>query len=108
MFGNWGITVYILCCLTRLVTKGWIRVGGILAALFGIYYLGASYGDNRGWGVDGFYWATVIGRVLLFVGFSFIVFAGELPTTLMIPALVNLWGALNMAKGLTQVTPLEA
>jgi hypothetical protein len=47
-------------CQRSAVTCGWIRVGGILAALFGVYYVGAAAGDAYG-SFQPIYAATVVG-----------------------------------------------
>ena len=76
---------------------GWIRVGGVLASLFGFYYLGAGYADKQHQQVSqGFYKATVWGRCFLFAAFAAIVWRKEVERTLLIPAIVNLMGALTM------------
>eukprot|EP00884_Botryococcus_braunii_P020561 jgi/Botrbrau1/7189/Bobra.0300s0019.1 len=84
-------------------SKGWIRVGGMLASLFGFYYLGAAHGDWASGGgaaavraLEGFYLATVVGRVTLFVVFVAIVAAKEVGVGLLLPAVANLLGAASM------------
>lgn len=81
----------------RLIPIGWIRVGGVLASLYGFYYLGAGYADKQHQQASqGFYRATVWGRLFLFAAFAVIVWRGEVERTLLIPAVVNLVGALTM------------
>lgn len=84
-------------CICRLIPIGWIRVGGVLASLYGFYYLGAGYADKQHQQASqGFYRATVWGRLFLFAAFAVIVWRGEVERTLLIPAVVNLVGALTM------------
>jgi len=81
----------------RLLPIGWIRVGGVLASLYGFYYLGAGYADRQSHQASqGFYRATVWGRLFLFAAFSIIVWRREVERTLLIPAVINLLGALTM------------
>lgn len=69
----------------------------MLASLYGFYYLGAGYADKQQQQVSqGFYRATVWGRLFLFAAFSVIVWRREVERTLLIPAVVNLLGALTM------------
>lgn len=77
-----------------------IRVGGVLASLFGFYYLGSAWGDLSGTGTRGFYQSTIWGRVWLALCFAGIVLLGELPPTLLVLALLNLLGAGRMARHL--------
>ncbi len=81
----------------RILPVGWIRVGGVLASLYGFYYLGAGYADRQNQQASqGFYHATVWGRLFLFAAFSFIVWRKEVERTLLIPAVINLLGAVTM------------
>ncbi|DBA85210.1 TPA: hypothetical protein ACH3X2_005916 [Trebouxia sp. C0005] len=81
----------------RLLPVGWIRVGGVLASLYGFYYLGTGYVDRQSHQASqGFYQATVWGRLFLFAAFSIIVWRREVERTLLIPAVINLLGALTM------------
>jgi hypothetical protein len=43
----WPRTLFGLLFDCRAVSAGWIRVMGVLAATFGIYYLGTAFGDQR-------------------------------------------------------------
>lgn len=86
-----------LTVLLRLLPIGWIRVSGVLASLYGFYYLGTGYVDRQSHQASqGFYRATVWGRLFLFAAFSVIVWRREVERTLLIPAVVNLLGALTM------------
>ena len=79
------------------VTPGWIRVGGVLACTFGIYYLGAAEADRKhGQSHAGFYWSTILGRVLLAAAFALLVVTQQVASMLLVPAVVNLLGAANM------------
>ena len=72
-------------------------MGGVLASLYGFYYLGAGYADKRHQQASqGFYRATVWGRLYLFAAFAVIVWRREVERMLLIPAVVNLLGAIAM------------
>ena len=72
-------------------------MGGVLASLYGFYYLGAGYADKQQQQASqGFYRATVLGRLFLFALFSVIVWRREVERTLLIPAVINLLGAVTM------------
>lgn len=72
-------------------------MGGVLASLYGFYYLGAGYADKqREQASQGFYRATVWGRLYLFAAFAVIVWRKEVGRMLLIPAVVNLLGAITM------------
>jgi len=43
----WPRTLFGLLFDCRAVSAGWIRVMGVLAATFGVYYLGTAFGDQR-------------------------------------------------------------
>ena len=43
----WPRTLFGLLFDCRAVSAGWIRVMGVLAATFGVYYLGTAFGDHR-------------------------------------------------------------
>lgn len=84
------------------ITNEWIRVLGVLCLTFGTYYVGSAWGDARGMGARGFYFATVVGRVLIFSSFLFMVGCGYHPEpALLVLGFVNLVGALAMAHALT-------
>ena len=89
--------------MCRAVTAGWIRVGGILAALFGFYYLGVGWPDRHELQhhspispAVGFYISTILGRAFLCAAFCVLVLSGQVGRTLLLPAAVNLLSALNM------------
>lgn len=87
----------------RSVTVGWIRVGAILAVVFGVYYIGTAVGDMRGSsGARAFYMSTVVGRVFLFVGFCWLVAAGAAQRALLLLGIVNMLGAMSMLVALRQ------
>ena len=86
------------CC--RSVAPVWIRVGGVLAALFGFYYIGAAHGDYTKKGLNSFYRATVYGRVFLVLTFSTLVALKKSQWQLLILAGLNLVGAISMQKAL--------
>jgi len=81
----------------RSVTVGWIRVGAILAVVFGVYYIGTAVGDMQGYsGARAFYMSTVVGRMFLFVGFAWLVAVGAAQSTLLLVGSVNMVGAVSM------------
>lgn len=83
------------------ITDYWIRVFGVLCVAFGVYYVGAAYGDGNGWGARGFYASTVVGRVFVFFAFLLLVAAGWHPEPkLLVLGFVNLIGALAMWRAL--------
>jgi len=84
----------------------WIRVLGALASLFGAYYIGTAWGDGRGLGARGFYWATVWGRFCLAALLSSL--AWVTPTGrlgLLGLAAMNAIGAAFMWRALRSPTP---
>eukprot|EP00669_Euglena_mutabilis_P004368 TRINITY_DN15700_c0_g1_i1.p1 TRINITY_DN15700_c0_g1~~TRINITY_DN15700_c0_g1_i1.p1 ORF type:complete len:322 (+),score=4.12 TRINITY_DN15700_c0_g1_i1:56-967(+) len=84
----------------------WIRVLGALASLFGAYYIGTTWGDVRGLGARGFYWATVWGRFCLAALLSSL--AWVTPTGrlgLLGLAAMNAIGAAFMWRALRSPTP---
>ena len=64
---------------------------GTLAALFGIYWLGAAWGEASGSMLTGFYQATVLGRLWLAAVFAWLVASRQAPWGL------GVLGALNAA-----------
>ena len=68
-----------------------MRVLGTLAALFGIYWLGAAWGEATGSMLTGFYQATVLGRLWLAAVFAWLVASRQVPWGL------GMLGALNAA-----------
>ncbi len=87
-----------LTCST--VARGWIQVGGILAMLFGIYYIGAGIGDCLKLGAQGFYISTILGRIVLSLCFAWLAAVKAVPQTILSLAAVNLVGAFAMARAL--------
>ncbi|GBG83044.1 hypothetical protein CBR_g36662 [Chara braunii] len=84
------------------VSEGWIRVLGILAVVFGMYYAGAAIGDAAGQGARGFYASTVVGRQMLCWGFCVLVIFKAVQPGLLLLAGVNLLGALWMKWSLSR------
>ncbi len=80
----------------------WIRVGGVLASLFGFYYLGAAHGDMTNKGLESFYRSTVYGRLFLFVIFTVLVVSRKSQWQLLILAAFNLLGAGSMHRALNR------
>jgi len=83
------------------VATAWVRVMGVLASLFGAYYLGAAHGEVTGSGLRSMYWATVLGRLWLCAAFCGIAASGALPARsargLVFLGVLNLGGAASMA-----------
>lgn len=94
------VTVFSLLFDATAVTKGFIRLGGGLLALFGLYYWGAVAGCQRGSGVQGFYTATVIGRLLLALLCLAIFFSGEVGPGILFFGVLNGVGAVMMGKSM--------
>lgn len=86
--------------LCREVDPLWLRVGGTLAALFGVYYLGAAHGEVSGSGLHSFYTATVIGRLALASIFILLHVQAQAGVGLLVLAAVNTAGAVTMARAL--------
>lgn len=72
-----------------LVSEGWVRVGGVLAALFGAYYLGAALDDAAGRFPQYFYVSTIAGRLLLSTAFAGLVAARQCEPALLWLAAAN-------------------
>lgn len=85
----------------RSSVREWIRVGAVLAVVFGVYYIGTAWGDAKGYnGADAFYMSTIVGRMFIFLSFSWLVATGAGGLPLFIVGTVNLLGALTMLKAL--------
>ena len=78
----------------------WIRIGGVLASLFGFYYVGAAHGDITHKGLESFYRSTVYGRLFLVIAFVVLVALKKSQWQLLILAGLNLLGAASMHKAL--------
>lgn len=77
-------------------STGWIQVGGILASLFGFYYLGAAWDDCEGRKPIRFYQATVLGRLFLCIGFCSLVALQKMNSWLLVLAAINLISAASL------------
>lgn len=75
-------------CCSRVPT-GWIRVGGVLASLFGCYYVGAALDDAEGRHPRHLYTSTIIGRLLLSAAFTALVAARQCEPALLWLAAAN-------------------
>jgi hypothetical protein len=82
------------------VSSGFIRFGGGLLALFGLYYVGAMLGSLRGAGVAGFYASTVAGRLLLAVFCIWLFWKGDVGAGIIFFAAMNGIGALSMLRAM--------
>lgn len=69
--------------------SGWVRVGGVLAALYGAYYVGAALDDAEGRHPRRFYAATVAGRLALSAAFVGLVALRECEPGLLLLAAAN-------------------
>ncbi|KAI3430430.1 hypothetical protein D9Q98_005025 [Chlorella vulgaris] len=87
---------------SRLVTEGWVRVGGVLATLFGWYYVGAALDDAAGRTPRCFYSATTSGRLFLSVAFAGLVAAKQCEPALLWLAAANLVSSLTMWRAVRQ------
>jgi hypothetical protein len=75
-------------------------VGGVLASLFGVYYIGAAHGDVTNRGLLSFYEATILGRFWLAAVFCLLVALGKSQWQLLILAGANLLGAASMYRAI--------
>lgn len=81
-----------------------MRVGGILAALFGVYYLGASLDDAAGREPRYFYASTIAGRLVLSAAFVALVATRQCEAGLLWLAAANaassalLWRAMRQRR----------
>lgn len=73
------LTILSLIFDASAVSAAWVRVGGVLCAVFGIYYVGTGAGEALGMGAEAFYWSTIVGRVFLAVAFTGLVVTGKFP-----------------------------
>ncbi len=71
------------------MTSGWIRVGGVLAALYGFYYIGAALDDAAGCTPKHFYASTIAGRLVLSAAFAGLVAARQCEPALLWLAAAN-------------------
>jgi hypothetical protein len=83
---------------STLPSPGWIRVGGVLASLFGFYYVGAAMDDIDGRMPLQFYRSTILGRVLLSMTFTLLVALRQCEMGMMWLAAANLASAAAMHK----------
>jgi hypothetical protein len=77
-----------------------VRVGGVLASLFGFYYGGAALDDCEGRPPLRFYQATILGRLWLSAAFCALVACGECPRGLLLLAGANAASALALHRAL--------
>jgi hypothetical protein len=77
------------------VSRGFVRLGGSLLALFGVYYVGAADGMSGNASL-GFYKSTVVGRLALALWCVFLYAIGELGIGVLFFAALNAAGALSM------------
>lgn len=84
------------------VALGWVRVGGVLASLFGAYYVGAALDDAAGRQPLYFYRATVVGRLLLSAAFTYLVASGQCEAGLLALAAANALSSLALHRALQQ------
>lgn len=84
------------------VPLGWVRVGGVLAALFGSYYCGAALDDAAGRHPAYFYASTIIGRLALSAAFSVLVATGAVEPGLLWLAAANAASSLLLLSAARQ------
>lgn len=71
-------------------------MGGILALLFGFYYIGAACDDCEGRFPLRFYSSTVYGRLLLTAVFCLLAASKQCESAILVLALINALSALLM------------
>ncbi|GAQ82280.1 protein with septum formation inhibitor MinC domain [Klebsormidium nitens] len=96
----WPVKLFGLLFNVKSISPGWIRVGGVLAMVFGAYYLGTPLLAQQGLGAEAFYWSTVVGRVFLFTAFCLLVALRLAQPGLLVLGAVNLAGAFAMYQAL--------
>ena len=74
----------------------------MLCVLFGSYYLGAAHGEITQHQMRSFYQSTVLGRFFLSAAFVGMVCMKQAEWPLLIPASINLLGAVNMQRSLSR------
>lgn len=84
------------------VALGWVRVGGVLAALFGSYYLGAALDDAAGRLPLFFYQTTIAGRLALSAAFVYLVATRQCEAGLLLLAAANAASSLLLRRALQQ------
>lgn len=78
------------------VATGFIRLGGVLLAMFGAYYAGAAVGERLGSGLKSFYWSTVWSRWALALVCVALFVSEELPWGILVLGGMNALGAFGM------------
>lgn len=92
----------------RQVAAGWVRVGGVLAALFGSYYVGAALDDAAGRAPRYFYRSTIAGRLLLSAAFAALVALRQCEPGLLWLAAANAASSLLLVRAMRQRRRQEA
>jgi hypothetical protein len=83
------------------VPAGWVRLGGLILATFGLQYAGASWHDCAGrCGAEGFYRASVPSRLALAAALALLVALGQVERGVLVLAALNATGALSMRRAL--------
>lgn len=77
-------------------------MGGVLASLYGAYYLGAALDDAEGRKPVRFYQSTIIGRLILAAAFTGLVYLKQCGTGLLLLAGANIVSAAAMHLTLSQ------
>lgn len=107
----WPSTTFHLVFPHGGIDKPFIRLGGVLCQLFGIYYIGASYGDGSSLskseqsmqgGIRAFYMSTILGRMYLAVIIPVLCATCNLSWRAMLLAVLNLAGALSLRRALRE------
>jgi hypothetical protein len=89
------LTIFSILFDPSTVSRGFVRLGGSLLALFGCYYAGAASGSPSDVSL-GFYKSTVVGRLALALWCIFLYVIGELGPGALVFAALNAAGALSM------------
>lgn len=90
------VTVFSFLFDPASVASDFIRLGGALLVLFGMYYAGAVMGTRMGSGIQGFYTSTVVGRVFVSLLCLGLYCCGELGPGILFFGVMNGAGALSM------------
>ena len=94
--------------LCSLVTMGWVRVGGVLASLYGFYYIGAALDDAAGRNLEHFYASTIAGRLFLSAAFAALVASRQCEPALLWLAAANAASSLLLLRAVRQRERSEA
>ena len=77
-------------------------MGGVLASLFGAYYLGAAMDDAAGRPPLYFYQTTIVGRLVLSAAFTYLVATRQCEPGLLLLAAANAASSMLLRNALQQ------